>query len=209
MTRKTIILLALLGVSLSIMPVVQVDVNAAPEPSIVPKAWALDFSHTKPQPIAVRTVEGDIKWYWYMTYTVENNSGEDRLFIPDITIATDQGDILTSGQNVPSRTFKVVEQRERNPLLLSPSAIIGKVLQGPDFAKESVAIWPHIPSKDLGEFRIFVAGLSGETATIKHPKTDETVVLRKTLMIRYDLPGNMVHPQGQPLIPHAEQWIMR
>ena len=206
--KVTISLMALAFAGLLIALNAQLRAEA-PEPSIVPKSWTLDFSHSKPQPIALRTLKGEIQWYWYMTYKVENNTGEDLLFIPDITIANDQGQILTSNQNVPSKTFKAIQDRERNPLLLSPPSIIGRLLQGADFAKESVAIWPHNAKDDITDLTIFVAGLSGETATIKHPSTDETVVLRKSLMISYQTPGNLMHPQRQAFIPHGTTWIMR
>ncbi len=183
--------------------------QAAPEPSIVPRSWTLDFTHGKPQPLAVSDLDGTIQWYWYMTYKVVNRTGSDQLFIPDVTVADDTGRIITAGQKVPSRAFTLIKEREQNPLLVSPPEVIGRLLQGEDFARESVAIWPHDDTADPEELRLFITGLSGESQALTLPDSKEQILLRKTLMLRYSLPGNRPHPQQQPFIAHAEEWVMR
>jgi hypothetical protein len=290
--RRLIQCLTLFAIALAFTP----ESWAAPEPSIVPRNWQLDFTFGKPKPIAVPDVGGEVRWYWYMTYKVTNNTGDDRLFIPDFTIATDEGEMHTAGKGIPARTFDLIKEREKNPLLLSPIDIVGKLLQGEDYARESVAIWPHF-RKEPSSISIFAAGLSGETQrvifgrtlrieekqagrvvfdgqysseedirdvpanarqkmtridmsieglereananpnqegvtvtvkivttpeswtityedrdhriTITQKRPGEEFVLRKTLMIQYDTPGQNVHPQQQPFIPTEEQWILR
>jgi hypothetical protein len=181
---------------------------AYPEPAIVTRAWQFDFTYQKPAALAVRDVEGDYRWYWYLPYKVVNNTGQEEQFVPEITIATDAGDLLTAGSGVPASVFDAVKAKLGNDLLESPIAILGRLLQGEDYAKESVAIWPA-PSHDVDQIRIFVSGLSGETTRIPNPLTGESVLLRKTLMIEFTLPGNPATPQDQPVIPSSEAWIMR
>lgn len=55
--------------------------SAAPEPSLVPKNWELNFRYRDPERIAV-TVPGRAKpvIYWYMLYTVENPGDEGQEF---------------------------------------------------------------------------------------------------------------------------------
>lgn len=183
--------------------------DAFPEPSLVQRSWQLDITPQQTlKPIAVRDLLGRIQWYWYLIYTVENNSGSERLFIPEITIATDEGHILISGQNVPTGIFEAIAKKERNTLLLSPAKVIGRILQGPDFVKQSVAIWPAY-DKPVDHVQVFLNGLSGETAAIRHPLTDEPVVMSKTLMLSFRTPGSEVSPELQPVIYDGETWVMR
>ena len=183
-------------------------VNAFPKPSLVPKAWQLDFGPGKPQPISIRDINGQIQWYWYLTYKVQNNTRQERLFIPEIAVATDEGDLVSTGKNVPAEVFEAIQRAEGNPLLLSPIQIVGKLLLGADFAKEGVAIWPAF-DHSVDQMDVFVAGLSGETEAIEHPLTKERVVMRKMLMLTFATPGSHTHPERQAVLPSGEEWIMR
>ena len=183
-------------------------VSAFPQPSVVPRAWQLDFEIDKPQPVSVRDVNDQLRWYWYVTYTVQNNTPQERLFIPEIAVATDEGDIITAGQNVPANVFAAVKKRHGNPLLLSPIQIVGRLLLGADFAKQGVAIWPAF-DHPVDAVDLFFAGLSGETQAIEHPLTKEQVVMRKVLMVKFATPGDHTHAQRQAVIARGEEWVMR
>jgi hypothetical protein len=182
-------------------------VDAYPQPSAAARSWEFDFTHSKPQPISVRTPDG-VRWFWYMTYKVVNNSGQERVFVPEITIATDQGDIVETGKGVPTTVFPEVKRQANIQLLESPVQVAGRLLQGEDNARESVAIWPAF-KHDVDELKIFVTGLSGETQVIHNPVNNEPVSVRKTLMITYTLPGTGGSPQNQPVLGGDETWIMR
>ncbi len=186
------------------------EVVAFPEPAIVSRAWAFDFSHSDPLAIAVRDDDGIIQWFWYMTYKVVNNSGAERVFVPEITIATDRGAIFPSRRGVPSYVYDAIKARVGSPLLERPDQMVDKVLRGEDHARESVIIWParKIVPEAL-KLNIFFAGLSGETAVVRRPDNGETVVLRRTLMMQYELPGKPLLPKDQPVVPKGERWVMR
>lgn len=178
-----------------------------PEPSSAPESWQFDFTYSKPAVIAVKTIDG-VKWFWYITYKVENNTGEDRLFIPEIVMSTDQGDIAVAGKNVPAGVFDAIKQSLGNKLLESPVRVVGRLLQGEDNARESVAIWPAF-DHDIDEMSIFISGIDGETEVIKHPLTGDNVTVVKTLMASYNLPGTGGRLQEQAVVPHGETWVMR
>ena len=183
-------------------------VRAHSEPALVSDAWQLDFTHDLPQPIAVVDINGQYRWYWYIAYKVVNHSGEDQVFVPEVTIATDNGAVTQADQGVPAMVFEAIQQRVGNPLLESPSQIIGPILQGPDHAKEGVIIWAA-PEEDVDQISVFITGLSGETQTIPNPVTQEPVLLRKTLMIEYATPGSNMNLQNQPILEKSRRWIMR
>jgi len=180
-----------------------------PEPRIVTDSWALDFEHDKPAVIEV-TPPGQQRsaLYWYMTYTVRNGTGAEQLFIPDVWMMTDAGDLVQANRRIPPAVFKTIKKRERNPLLESPVAVVGRLLQGEDNARDGVVIW-KVPEHDVDVVRIFFAGLSGETHQVTDPVTGDQRLLRKTLMITYGTPGDAAHQALKPFVFEDERWIVR
>lgn len=206
---KNLTRLAVVGFALlTLILLLAIQAGAYPEPGLVPRSWELDFTFKDPRRIAVKGVDGRTQWYWYVIYKVVNNTSEERLFVPEFTLATDHGNILVAGEKVKAGLFDVVKAKERNALLESPKTVVGKLLRGEDYAKESVAIWPAF-EQDVDRFNLFVAGISGETTVIKHPRTGDEVVLRKTLMLDYTTPGTGVRPQDQPIVRKGKRWVMR
>lgn len=179
-----------------------------PEPRTVPGSWQLDFTWEKPRAIVLEDGDGAYRWYWYMPYTVVNNSGRTVLFIPEITIATDTGQTIDAGANIPAGLFPLIEQELGNPFLESPIEVVGELLEGEDYARESVAVWPAF-EENVTELTIFVAGISGETATVRNPVTDEMVMMRRTLMLRFRLPGDPPSPQRQAVLFEDSREVMR
>ena len=181
---------------------------AFPEPSIVPRAWQLDFEVKKPQKIAFRDASGNLQWYWYIVYKVTNKTGEELMFIPEIEIAMDNGELIHAGRGVPAIIFDRIKAQERNQLLESPVHVVGRLLLGEDHAKESVIVWP-VPPGDINEVRIFVAGLSGETQLVDSIASDGKILFRKSLMMTYSAEGNPMMTRDRTLTKRDEQWIMR
>ena len=185
--------------------------KAYPEPSLVPVSWQFTFTDQVPRTISVRGVDGRSYWYWYLPYKVVNHSDAEHYFVPEFTVATDQGDIATANRGIPPFVFNAIKKRSANRLLEDPLLVSGRLLIGDDLAKESVAIWP-VFNHDVDEVRIFISGLSGESKTIQVPGTTKRVALRKSLMITYHTPGPRPagsSPQDQPIILKDRIWVMR
>ena len=181
-----------------------------PEPAIVSRAWQFQFSHDVPRAIAVPDQGGQNVWYWYMPYKIVNHTDTERIFIPDITIATDRGDIIPAGRGVPSYVFAAIKTRIGNSLLERPDQMVDRVLRGEDHARESVVVWPASAlDESTSLLSIFISGLSGETAIAKNPVTGESIALRRTLMLDFQMPGRPVRPQDQPVVFAGERWVMR
>ena len=206
--RHPAVVLLLIGLGLVSLFAASRQTQAYPEPAIVSPSWSLDIDVQKPEAIAIEDVDGTVRWFWFMPYKVVNPTDEDLLFIPEITIANDQGEIINAGQGVPPTVFPAIYERMGNPLLLSPVQVVGKLLQGEDFAREGVAIWPA-SDKDVDAFSVFFAGLNGETQNAINPLTNESVLVRRTLMLEYKTPGNFKHPQDQPIIEVGRREVMR
>jgi len=182
--------------------------EAAPEPAIVNPSWSFDFTFQNPNAVSITDEDGNVRWYWYLPYKVVNNTGEDRLFIPEIVIYNDNGQIIEAGEDVPITVFPKVQHLLKNPLLKDSIEVVGKLLKGEDFAKEGVAIWPA-SEEDVDTFTVFIGGLHGETQTVENPRTGEEEVLRRTLMLEFAVPGNFKTPQEQPVELIDQRDVMR
>lgn len=184
----------------------------APEPSPIPQRWQLDV-RCGPLRLATVDVPGrGPRSYYYLTYLVTNNSGEDLLFAPSFDLANDEGRVVRSGLGVPPEVTREILARLDNPLLLDQVQIIGQLLQGRANAKEGLVVWP---AEDLNsdELTVYAAGFSGESRTLKvtDRRTGQPaeIVLRKTYMLRYQTPGENRDQRDRSFAVSEEAWIMR
>ena len=69
-------------------------------PAAVSNAWAYDLTLATPRAISVES-----RWYWYMPYKVINKTGADRLFVPEITVTNDHGEIVIAGRRIAPAVF--------------------------------------------------------------------------------------------------------
>ena len=221
------------GLALVVLALVAVG-SAAPQPRVAPASWTLDFRYEDPQRIVIPGVgESRPRVFWYMLYTVANNSGADVEFYPRFELKAGATQILLHHQDVPSNVFAAIRQRHQStrPFLQSPARIIGTLQQGEDYAKDGVAVWPQFDA-DADEFTIYVRGLSGETDQVPNssydparPEAEEEVLadgttvprvvntryftVHKTLAITYQLPGDReTRIQASP-VRLSQKWIMR
>ena len=183
-----------------------------PEPDPLPKRWQLDID-IGPLRVAQVDVPGaGPQVYYYLTYRVTNNSGQDLQFAPVFELGTDEGELLRAGRDVPRAVRLELLSRLDNPFLEDQIAILGNLLQGKENAKDGLVVWP-VGDMDVDEVAVYAAGFSGETARIElpDPKTGEKreIVLRKTFMVRYDIPGSLAMRGAEPLKPRDDRWIMR
>jgi len=201
---------ALLAVVLGLL--VLGAMGLAPEPDPIPRRWQLDFTTG---PLRVVTVDLDgvgPRQYFYLTYKVVNGTGQDQLFAPAMDLSTSQSLAQRSGRNVPAQVTRHIIDMLENPFLMDQISIVGPLLQGDANAKEGLAVWP-VATERAGELSVYIAGLSGETRPIevKDPSTGEIsrVLLRKTLALRYDLPGEIIDRGSTPFPLAEKRWILR
>jgi hypothetical protein len=187
-----------------------------PKPSVYPISYELALTHGKPQRIVVQAPgEATATAYWYMTYTVTNNSDQEQVFLPRFEILSEDGRVTRSDTNIPAAVFDAIKAREKKQLLEPFTKIAGEIRLGEDQARDGVAIFPE-PSTRMGHFSIFVAGLSGEAVTLKDDKGEpvkdkdgQLVILRKTLRLNYHVRGDEVFPGEDEVSENAEEWVMR
>jgi hypothetical protein len=199
------------------------EARAYPKPSINRIAWELDFQHGMPSRIMVRVPGSDApKAFWYMPFTVTNNTNDEQQFLPIFELVDDKGNVHRSDQDIPKQVFEAVKIREGKKLMEPLAKVSGRLLSGPDQARDSVAIWPE-PLERMGTFSIFVSGLSGEAVWfkdgqetplskadwIKTKPEDAGNILRKTLQIDIQVPGDEFYQGRDVVLKKDERWVMR
>ncbi len=200
-----------------------VPAMTAPEPNEAPMTWEFDIRYETPQPIMVQVPgENQPQRFWYFLYTVTNRSGEDREFVPEITLYTNTGQVVPAGQGVNPVVYQRIKQIINDPLLTDTLGITGKMLQGEDNAKTAVAIFRDFDPK-AASFTIFFGGLSGETAEVHLPTPIQlpdpleegkmietsTVMLSKTLSLAYNV-GTEAKGRTKAEVRLIDKiWVMR
>jgi len=225
--------------------------QAFPKPGLTPRSWQLVFEHSAPRRIVVTPKGSDRpQAYWYITYTVSNPGPEAQAFRPIFEMVGEDGLVVRSDgkryervdgevrevkrtitingkkheivEMIPPVVLETIRIRERNPSLQSTIEIVGALRSGADEAKDGVAIWPE-PSPRMGQFSIFVTGLSGENVTMKQVggeyvemkkdeipgKDDKIVILRRTYQMRYQQLGDDRYPGDDRVERLGEEWIYR
>lgn len=191
---------------------------AAPKPAVIPipGTWQLDLElHGNPLPVEV-TMPGDEKptRFWYLLYTVTNNTGNDITFYPQFELISDNLRLIDGNRGLLKPIYAAVRDLYATtiPLLEPYSMVAGKILQGQDNARDSLAIFPEF-DPNATTVRIFFSGLSNEVVQINHPvdidkntNQPKKVLLKKTLVLEYQVSG----PPGQrSLLYRNRYWIMR
>ena len=105
--------------------------SAYPTPATVPYRWELEY---KPGDLRLYVDPIDGRVYWYTTYKVINRTGEDQTWAPSFVLYTDEGEILTSGRDVPTRIEGTIRQLLGNDLLLTQNEAIGDLFHGKEHA---------------------------------------------------------------------------
>ncbi|MBN1765023.1 MAG: hypothetical protein JW860_07180 [Sedimentisphaerales bacterium] len=195
--------------------------GAVPEPALVPPpgTWQLDFElHGDPQQISL-TLPGEYnpRRFWYLLYTVTNKTGQDVEFYPNFEILTDSLKLYQAGDNVRRPVYNAIRDLYPStiPLLEHEDQVSGKILIGEDNARDSVAIFEDF-DPNATHVKIFISGLSNETTTVDYPGgidldtgKPKKVLLRKSLMLEYRVPGDQYNPQDRVMLYHSRNWIMR
>ncbi len=181
---------------------------APPEPEAIPRRWQLEI---EPGSLRLATVElpgGAKKAFYYLTYRVINNSGEDLLFAPSFELTSEYGN-RRSGTEVPTEVTRALIAQTQNTYIEDQISIIGQLLQGKENAKDGIVIWPA-NDLDVDSLVIYAAGFSGETTSVDMPATKDKVVLRKTFQMNYQVAGDMSQMIGKEIArSESPRWIMR
>ncbi len=194
---------------------------AAPRPGIAPKAWQLDFEFYDPQRITLRLPGENVETtYWYMLYRVTNRTGQDVQFYPSARLVTSTLEVVEAGDQIAPGVFRAIKARHRDefPFFEPPTRITGELLQGEGNSRVSAAVF-HEFDPEASSFKLYIAGLSGEIERVINPvfnpkrgvskDNPRFFLLRRTLEIVYDLPGDPDTRAMAKPIRRSREWVMR
>ncbi|UCF33168.1 MAG: hypothetical protein JSV78_12620 [Phycisphaerales bacterium] len=184
-------------------------------------SWQLDFNFHDPQRISVQLPGHErAATYWYVLFTVTNNTGQDAEFYPSFRLVTDTLQVVEGGANIDPRVYGAIAARHKKeyPFFAPPAKITGPLLQGEDNARTSAAVFRTFDPSANG-FTIYVGGLSSEISRVPNPdfqdKTEESetnqrfFILRKTLAVTYKLPGDVLTQSRATPVRDKREWVMR
>lgn len=196
-------------------------VAAAPVAGPRPRTWQLDVRFHDPQRISVH-VAGDERptEYWYFLYEVTNNTGRDVEFYPSFEIVTNRLEVIEAGDWVHPKAYDAIFARhvKEFPFLARPTEVTGRLLQGEANARASVAVFRMFDARASG-FTVYGSGFSGDIERLRVPESIDAAgdagpqppsfLLRRTLAIRYQLPGDARTRGDAKPIRRGRQWVMR
>jgi hypothetical protein len=173
-----------------------------------PDNWTLTFRFKDPR-IIVCDVPGkkEKKVVWYMLYQVINNTGEPRVFVPDIELKTHDYETVHPDEVMPA-VQEIISKIEdptgklniKNSVTISKEPIPLSKKDAFPRAVNGVAIWTDVYDRapKTNRFSIFIAGLSDGWR--KDPKSD--IIRRKTLQINFQRLGDEIQND-----PNAIRWV--
>lgn len=178
---------------------------AYPTPSPYPVAWEFKFEMGTPKRFSL-----DGKAYWYVTYTVTNNTNQERTYLPIFEVLGHDGKVTRTDRLIPLEVVKAIKTREGIKFLEQANEIAGPVLLGQDQSRDGVAIWPEQAptSPEDRDFTVFASGFSGETAKVEGPDGKE-ITLYKTLKVECSIPGDPKFRDRNPLVEVSRSYVFR
>lgn len=194
---------------------------AAPQPAKNSTTWELDFDFVDIQRVTV-AISGRSQsvTYWYLLYTVTNNTENDVEFYPSFDLITDTMEVVTAGDHIHPKVYDVITARHKTnyPFFTEPAQMNGRLRVGTDNARTSAAVFRDFDAK-ASSFKVFASGLTGEVTRVSNPSFDvdqpesdanrRFFTLRKTLEIDYDLPGDPGTRAASVPVRKDWTWVMR
>lgn len=218
------ILLAVIGImalGLAVQATEVLDTEEVIQGEKCGEEWTLDISFRTPQRIVMAREDGTKEAYWYVVYVVTNRTGQARDFMPVATLFTDGGKLSRDGM-YPAVVAEVKRQYRLNELkssveMMGPPPEEGQDRQpnlkdGPEEAQQGIFVF-RAGDERVNNFRIFVAGLSGEYVIrelppVKEGESPKSIILRKTLALEYAVPGDETAGQASVNLLN-KSWIWR
>jgi hypothetical protein len=186
------------------------------------QAWQLDLQISPLRIAQVEVAKGDVRAFYYLTYTVTNNTSRDlRLFAPSWELMTGDGTITRSGRDVPGSVVAQLKAKvssgDQVGDVVDQIEIIGPLMQGKENARRGLVVFAASSLRPT-DLSVFAAGFSSETQEYIPPapvareggkETRDPVILRKSRMIRYFAPGDLTGRGDEPLSQVEATWVMR
>lgn len=195
--------------------------GAEPAMGLARSSWELDFEFQDPRRIVVQLPGDNHKTtFWYLLYEVTNRTNSEVGFFPSFRLVTDTLKVVEGGAEVSPTVYDVIASRHEKayPFFAPPRKVTGPLLQGEENSRASAIVFRQF-DKEASSFTVYISGLSGEVTQVVNPSLgigqgstenrEPRFLLRRTLAIRYDLPGDPSTRSRANPIRRDRQWVMR
>ncbi len=146
--------------------------------------------------------------YAYITFDLLNSTGADRRFAPRFELLLDDGVVVASGSEVPSKVTRAIKTALGDPLVEDQFQVLGTVLEGKENARRGLVVW-RMTETEPTEATVFITGLSRMSDKNPHPTSGEPLVRRRTMRVDYVIPGDAIAHTTVSYEPGKIEWIMR
>ena len=173
----------------------------APKAGLVSSSWQLDFTFHDPQRISLALPGDDLP-------------------TTSFRLVTDTLQVVEGGESISPRVYDAIRARHKKeyPFFKPPWKITGPLLRGQENTQTSVVVFSQF-DREASAFTIYVGGLSGEIQRVRNPgfltNSEESdanprvFLFRRTLAIKYDLPGDPNTQARAVPIRRSRDWVMR
>lgn len=192
---------------------------AAPEPMVVQKSglWTADVSFEPLKTLIWKpTPDGPAQRYWYTILTITNGSRQDIPFYSRCDLLTDTFQLVPAISKIPRPILQRLKRlhQKKYPLLQAMSTVGNRILQGEDHAVDVLILWPDFDPQAT-RVKLYITGLSNETAMVEHPTAknadgqSKQVFLRKTLELTFALQSQADFRTKADVAYKGKRWVMR
>jgi hypothetical protein len=193
---------------------------AAPKPAVVQRngQWTVDVRYSQPLQITVRLAgQQQPQRFWYTILTLTNNTIQEEISLYlECQLVTDTFKTVLAGKGVRKEVFDQIKAKHQGqyPFLESMDYPDNQLRKGADNTRDIVIIWPEF-DPTAKQVSLFIAGLSNETAAMKHPVAKDAegkpaeIYLQKTLQLLYSNTTDPVLRSQAVLNPVRQDWVMR
>lgn len=196
------------------------NVWSYPSPAVVQSIdqWTFQVRYSQPEQLLLRLPGKDTpQRFWYIILTITNTSSLDAAeFYPVCQLITDTFEVIDADKKVPKAVFDTVARKHQGsyPFLESLDFVDHRVFRGEDNTRDFAIIWPDFDPR-ARQVKLFIAGLSNETAIVSHPTlkdeqgNPQKIFLQKTLQLTYSIGGDEKLRDSAVMKEIESRWVMR
>lgn len=173
--------------------------------AVVDKSWTMDFRPGDLK-VFIEPTTGDP--YWYFTYVVVNNTGNERMWAPSIELFDGAGKLMPTGRDVPGTIHDAIQATFTDGAVDDQFEVLGKLPIGEENGKEGLCVW-KASNLDSTDLTIFVKGISSELKRSEEVAGQPPVMLRRSMRLDFKVRADERMMGHRKADQTALTWVFR
>lgn len=193
-----------------------------PEKGVPRDQWVLDFKFQKLRMVTPRRGPGKGRTYWYMVYTLENKTGEDRDFFLSIIAESDRNKEYTDlflpsveraielkeARDLWGKTDKFEILAKRDPKDRKYNYTTIRADENDKKKRYCVAVFNKL-DRNANKITIRIAGLTNDIEELTDPNTGNISIQEKIRVLRFERAGDEYEISKDSLGLRGRDWEVR